>query len=509
MDCPTKLKKPAAGKSACRPRTAAPFKSDDELLEAAIPMFESRHRHRTTVQEGDATEETVRALRKQAVAWTRSWHKSFQMTEDSVVICRRSRECHLNELDREVLTVLLLNCLGLLPERAISCGGLLNVLGLAASRKLKAVRAISENGRLVRRGLLTYDDPEEELITRTPVVDSLFVETVLSGNPRASTGWKVKSETQLYGRLESLSRHLMEKSDAIRGFKQGFGPDVHKWTRMVGRELDWLESIFHLHPGWKLTTLCQNLKPRQKIVLLALLGKELGHVDANELLFTGGGLARAAADKPDSVHAALRLLMANGSLIKKDLIQPCGGLAEVTSNNPGELEQTEFELTEKAVGILQLNKGMRRKRPSEFASRPAKVRMDQLVFSDRVQRGLNLALVHARHLRRLVDQWGLGEMIPYGHSPVLLFSGAPGTGKTAAAEALANALDKPILVADYSRIQNCFVGQTEKNVVRVFREARNQDAVLFWDEADAMFFDRDSATPQLGSPRCQCSAPGD
>ena len=228
-------------------------------------------------------------------------------------------------------------------------------------------------------------------------------------------------------------------------------------------------------------------------MLLALLGKELGHVDANELLFTGGGLARAAADKPDSVHAALRLLMANGSLIKKDLIQPCGGLAEVTSNNPGELEQTEFELTEKAVGILQLNKGMRRKRPSEFASRPAKVRMDQLVFSDRVQRGLNLALVHARHLRRLVDQWGLGEMIPYGHSPVLLFSGAPGTGKTAAAEALANALDKPILVVDYSRIQNCFVGQTEKNVVRVFREARNQDAVLFWDEADAMFFDRDSA----------------
>ena len=98
MDCPTKLKKPAAGKSACRPRTAAPFKSDDELLETAIPMFESRQRHRTTVQEGDATEETVRALRKQAVAWTRSWHKSFQMTEDSVVIRRRSRECHLNSL---------------------------------------------------------------------------------------------------------------------------------------------------------------------------------------------------------------------------------------------------------------------------------------------------------------------------------------------------------------------------------------------------------------------------
>ncbi len=37
------------------------------------------------------------------------------------------------------------------------------------------------------------------------------------------------------------------------------------------------------------------------------------------------------------------------------------------------------------------------------------------------------------------------------------------------------------------------MGQTEKNIVRVFREAKNQDAVLFWDEADAMFYDRDSA----------------
>ena len=234
MECPTKLKKPAMGKSACCPRTAAPFKSDDELLEAAIPMFESRQRHRTTVQEGDATEETVRALRKQAVAWTRSWHKSFQMTEDSVVICRRSRECHLNELDREVLTVLLLNCLGLLPERAISCGGLLNVLGLAASEKLKALRAISENGRLVRRGLLTYDDPEEELITRTPVVDSLFVETVLSGNPRASTGWKVKSEAALWASRISIPASY-GKIRCHPGVQAGVRPrcpqvDSHGWS---------------------------------------------------------------------------------------------------------------------------------------------------------------------------------------------------------------------------------------------------------------------------------------
>jgi SpoVK/Ycf46/Vps4 family AAA+-type ATPase len=93
----------------------------------------------------------------------------------------------------------------------------------------------------------------------------------------------------------------------------------------------------------------------------------------------------------------------------------------------------------------------------------------------------------------MFDEWGLAETVTYGRSPVMLFSGPPGVGKTAAAEALACELGKTLLVADYSRIQSCFVGQTEKNVVRAFREARNQDAVLFWDEADAMFYSRDSA----------------
>jgi len=85
----------------------------------------------------------------------------------------------------------------------------------------------------------------------------------------------------------------------------------------------------------------------------------------------------------------------------------------------------------------------------------------------------------------------LRKAIPYGHGVTLLFTGPPGVGKTASAEALAHELRRPILIADYSRIQNCLVGMTEKNITRIFREARARNAVLFWDEADAMFYDRD------------------
>ena len=89
--------------------------------------------------------------------------------------------------------------------------------------------------------------------------------------------------------------------------------------------------------------------------------------------------------------------------------------------------------------------------------------------------------------------FGAIKIMPYGTGVTMIFAGPPGTGKTATSEALAYELGKPLLVADYSQIQNCFVGQTEKNIVQIFQEAHLQNAVLLWDEADAMFTSRDFA----------------
>jgi SpoVK/Ycf46/Vps4 family AAA+-type ATPase len=75
----------------------------------------------------------------------------------------------------------------------------------------------------------------------------------------------------------------------------------------------------------------------------------------------------------------------------------------------------------------------------------------------------------------------------------LLFSGPPGVGKTACAEGLAAELGLSILVADYGQVENCFVGETEKNISRLFREAASHRALLFLDEADAVLANRDRA----------------
>jgi SpoVK/Ycf46/Vps4 family AAA+-type ATPase len=103
-----------------------------------------------------------------------------------------------------------------------------------------------------------------------------------------------------------------------------------------------------------------------------------------------------------------------------------------------------------------------------------------------------MVLAQARHGDKMLHQWGLAEVLPYGKTIGILLAGPPGTGKTACAEAIAHDLDRPILAVDYSQLQGCLVGQTEKNIVRVFREARTNQAVLFWDEADAVFYDRNT-----------------
>ncbi len=80
------------------------------------------------------------------------------------------------------------------------------------------------------------------------------------------------------------------------------------------------------------------------------------------------------------------------------------------------------------------------------------------------------------------------------------FAGPPGTGKTICAEAIANALGRKLLVVRYAEMESMWVGETPKNVAAVFRLASEQDAVLLFDEADAIA-SRRSASPQQGHQR--------
>ena len=96
-------------------------------------------------------------------------------------------------------------------------------------------------------------------------------------------------------------------------------------------------------------------------------------------------------------------------------------------------------------------------------------------------------LIEAMHnLTRVHYEWGSGRAWGEGGLTALFF-GPPGTGKTMAAEAVSRALDLPMYRIDLSQVVNKYIGETEKNLRRLFDAADTSDVVLFFDEADSLF----------------------
>jgi hypothetical protein len=92
-----------------------------------------------------------------------------------------------------------------------------------------------------------------------------------------------------------------------------------------------------------------------------------------------------------------------------------------------------------------------------------------------------------RHRVKVCEDWGFGEQSSRGLGLSALFSGPSGTGKTLAAEILANELRLDLFRIDLSAVVSKYIGETEKNLRRVFDAAEEGGAVLLFDEADALF----------------------
>jgi SpoVK/Ycf46/Vps4 family AAA+-type ATPase len=95
--------------------------------------------------------------------------------------------------------------------------------------------------------------------------------------------------------------------------------------------------------------------------------------------------------------------------------------------------------------------------------------------------------VHVRRRARVYDDWGFAARSSRGLGVSALFSGPSGTGKTMAAEVLANELGLDLFRIDLSSVVSKYIGETEKNLRRVFDAAEEGGAILLFDEADALF----------------------
>jgi AAA+ superfamily predicted ATPase len=116
-----------------------------------------------------------------------------------------------------------------------------------------------------------------------------------------------------------------------------------------------------------------------------------------------------------------------------------------------------------------------------------KARMDDLVLSEREKRLLRSIIMHVKYKDKVYYQWGFSSTSDRGLGITALFSGNSGTGKTMAAEVIANELKLDLFKIDLSMVISKYIGETEKNLRKIFEAAEDGGAILLFDEADTLF----------------------
>jgi SpoVK/Ycf46/Vps4 family AAA+-type ATPase len=113
-----------------------------------------------------------------------------------------------------------------------------------------------------------------------------------------------------------------------------------------------------------------------------------------------------------------------------------------------------------------------------------------LVLPRDTQESVREVVRFARYRSFLLEDWGFAAKLPYGRGVSAIMAGPPGTGKTMVAQLLAKELGYDLYRIDLSQVVNKYIGETEKNLAKIFDEAETSHAVLFFDEADSLFAKR-------------------
>ncbi len=114
-------------------------------------------------------------------------------------------------------------------------------------------------------------------------------------------------------------------------------------------------------------------------------------------------------------------------------------------------------------------------------------RWDEIVLPADTLAQMREICAYVVHRHTVYEAWGFGRKLVLGLGLMALFAGESGTGKTMAADIIAGALELDLYKIDLSSVISKYIGETEKNLNRIFTEAETSNAILFFDEADALF----------------------
>ncbi|MBW4615157.1 MAG: ATP-binding protein [Desmonostoc vinosum HA7617-LM4] len=150
--------------------------------------------------------------------------------------------------------------------------------------------------------------------------------------------------------------------------------------------------------------------------------------------------------------------------------------------------QQDTPTTSRHLHLWNICRHQARPRLDELAQRiESSTSWDDLVLPNKERQILHEIVTHVAQRTKVYRSWGFGNKSGRGLGISALFSGASGTGKTTAAELIAKELQLDLYRIDLSSIVNKYIGETEKNLRRVFDAAETGGVVLLFDEADALF----------------------
>ncbi|MBE9595953.1 ATP-binding protein [Moraxella sp. K2450] len=122
----------------------------------------------------------------------------------------------------------------------------------------------------------------------------------------------------------------------------------------------------------------------------------------------------------------------------------------------------------------------------QFSLTTPKFTVKDLILPDSTLNSIHDFLSYQKHAEHIFNTWGLATTHAHQRQIAINLYGLPGTGKTMASHAIAHELGKPLIAVNYAEIESKYVGETSKNITALFNTAKEQNAIIFFDEADAI-----------------------
>lgn len=198
-----------------------------------------------------------------------------------------------------------------------------------------------------------------------------------------------------------------------------------------------------------------------------------------------------------TIETALFLLAANDlahrfklyQLFEPDHIFIAHGIITIDQSAAGNesFYSSSISVSEEYVDFFTTGNFRKPQFSMDFPARRLTTKMDwsDLVVDDFSAQQLDELRIWLQHGRTLYEEWGMGKKLKPGYKA--LFHGPPGTGKTLTASLLGKLFNLDVYRIDLSMVISKYIGETEKNLEKVFKKAENKKWILFFDEADALF----------------------